>query len=70
MRPTCFSGAWLLYCYSCFHEKITENTAYRKDTAMKTILLLAAGVLLLLLAASATGNLLLHKTYLFLDQHR
>lgn len=37
---------------------------------MKIILLLAAGVLLLCLVAAATGKLLLHKTYLFLDQHR
>lgn len=37
---------------------------------MKIILLLAAGILLLCLAAAVTGNLLLHKTYLFLDQHR
>lgn len=37
---------------------------------MKTILLLATGVLLLLLAAAVTGNYLLYKTYMFLDQHR
>lgn len=37
---------------------------------MKIILLLAAGTVLLLLAATITGNHLLHKTYLFLDQHR
>lgn len=37
---------------------------------MKIILLLAAGALLLFLAATATGNFLLLKTYLFLDQHR
>lgn len=37
---------------------------------MKTILLLATGILLLILMAAATGNYLLYKTYLFLDQHR
>lgn len=47
-----------------------NNSLKRKDTAMKIILLLATGVLLLLLVAAATGNYLLYKTYLFLDQHR
>ena len=42
----------------------------QKGYAMKFILLFTAGILLLLLAAAVTGNYLLCKTYLFIDQHR